>query len=109
MQQEEAEFSYSGDVMVTEIALFTAVAGKEQELGQAILRGLEVIRQHPDCISARVERCIEQPGQYLVINIWTSLEAHTENFRGGPLFPQWRSHINGLFEGTPSVYHYQPF
>ena len=95
--------------MVTEIALFTAVAGKEQELGQAILRGLEVIRQHPDCISARVERCIEQPGQYLVINIWTSLEAHTENFRGGPLFPQWRSHINGLFEGTPSVYHYQPF
>lgn len=95
--------------MVTEIATFTAVPGKEDELGQAILRGLEVIRQQPQCISARVERCIEQPNRYMLINIWTTLEAHTKDFRGGPLFPQWRSHINGLFEGTPEVFHYEPF
>ena len=87
--------------MVTEIAIFTAVAGKDEELGQAILRGLDVIRQHPECISSRVERCIEKRGQYILINIWTSLEAHTKDFRGGPLFPQWRSHINGLFEANP--------
>ena len=95
--------------MVTETALFTALPGKEEELGQGILKGLEVIRRHPGCISARVERCIEQPRQYLVINIWTSLEAHIENFRTGPLFSQWRSNINGLFEGAPVVFHYQPF
>lgn len=94
--------------MVTEIAIFTAVVGKEDELGKAILRGLEVIRQHPACVSARVERCIEKPAQFMLINIWTSLEAHTQDFRGGPLFPQWRSHINGLFEGTASVLHYEP-
>ena len=63
--------------MVTEIAIFTAVAGKDEELGQAILRGLDVILQHPECISSRVERCIEKRGQYILINIWTSLEAHT--------------------------------
>jgi quinol monooxygenase YgiN len=95
--------------VVTEVAIFTAVPGKEDELGQAILNGLNVIRQHSDCISARVERCIERPDQYMLVNIWTSLEAHTEGFRGGPLFPQWRSHINGLFEGSPTVFHYQPF
>ena len=95
--------------MVTEIAIFQAVPGKEDGLGQALLQGLEVIRQHPECISARVERCLEQPRQYLLTVIWTSLEAHTEGFRGGPLFPQWRSHINGLFIDPASVYHYQPF
>ena len=95
--------------MVTEIAIFTALPGKEDELGQAILRGLDVIRQHPGCISSRVERCIEKPGQYMLVNIWTSLEAHTKDFRGGPLYPQWRSHINGLFEGNPVVFHYEPF
>ena len=95
--------------MVTEIAIFTAVPGKEDELGQAILRGLEVIRQHPGIISARVERCIEKPGQYVLINIWTSIEAHMTDFRGGPLFPQWRSHINGLYEGNPVMFHYEPF
>ena len=95
--------------MITEIAFFNALPGKEDELGQGILKGIEVIRQHPECISVKVERCIEQPGQYVLIVIWTSYEAHVDDFRGGPLFPQWRSNINGLFEGSPSVNHYQPF
>jgi quinol monooxygenase YgiN len=93
--------------MITEIALFTAAPGKEEELGPAILKGLEIIRQHPECLSARVERCIEQPGQYMLVNTWTSLEAHTESFRGGPLFPRWRAQIAGLFSGQPAVFHYQ--
>jgi quinol monooxygenase YgiN len=95
--------------MTIETAIITALSGKEDELGQAIIRGLNVIRQHPECISAQVVRCIEQPGRYMVTNVWTSLEAHTVDFRGGPLFPQWRSHINGLFTGSPEVFHYQPF
>ena len=93
--------------MITEIALFTAAPGKEEALGAAILNGLEIIRQHPECVAARVERCIEQPDQYAVINTWTSLEAHTESFRSGPLFPQWRGQIAGLFSGQPAVFHYQ--
>jgi quinol monooxygenase YgiN len=95
--------------MVTEIAIFTAVTGKESELGKAILRGLDVIRQHPGCVSARVERCIENPRQYMLINVWTSLQAHLQDFRGGALYPEWRSHINGLFEENPTVFHYEPF
>jgi quinol monooxygenase YgiN len=93
--------------LITEIAIFTAVPGKAEELGVAILKGLDTIRQHPECLSARVERCIEQPDQYALINIWTSLEAHTQDFRNSPLFPQWRSHINGMFISQPVVFHYQ--
>src|SRR5260370_38829073 len=95
--------------MVTEIAIFNALPGKEDELGQAILRGIEVIRQHPACISARVERCIEHPGQYALINIWTYYEAYLEDFQGGQLYAQHSSHTNGRFEGTPTVPHYHPF
>ncbi len=95
--------------MVTEIAVFIAAAGKEDELGTGIIKGLEVIRQHPECISANVTRCIEQPERYMLNVNWTSLEAHTEGFRKSPLFPQWRSNINGLFTGTPEVFHYQAF
>jgi quinol monooxygenase YgiN len=95
--------------MITEVAFFTAVPGKEEALGQAILRGIEVIRQHPECISARAERCIEQPGRYMLINIWTSLEAHINDFRSSPLFQQWRAHINGFYQENPAIFHYQPF
>jgi len=95
--------------MVTEVAIFNALPGKEEELGQGIVRGLNVIRQHPECISANVARSVEQPGRYMLSVVWTSLEAHTVDFRGGPLFPQWRSNINGLFASTPEVFHYQAF
>jgi len=95
--------------MTTEVAIFTAISGKEEALGQAILRGLEVIRQHPEVISARAERCVEKPEQYMLLVTWTTLKAHIDDFRGGPLFPQWRSHINGLFEENPVVYHYEPY
>ena len=93
--------------MINELAIFTAAPGKEEELGAGILKGIDVIRQHPECLAVRVERCIEQPGQYALMVSWASLEAHTQDFRGGPLFPQWRAHINGLFAGQPVVFHYQ--
>jgi len=95
--------------MITEVAIFTALPGKEDQLGQAITQGLEVICQHPACIAAHVTRCIEQSGRYMLSVSWTSLEGHTVDFRGSPLFPQWRSYVNGLFETPPEVFHYQPF
>lgn len=95
--------------MVTEIAIFTAAPGKEDALGHGMIQGLGAIRQHPACISANASRCVERNGRYMLSVVWTSLEAHTNDFRSGPLFLQWRSHIEGLFEGTPELFHYQPF
>jgi quinol monooxygenase YgiN len=95
--------------MVTEIAIFTALSGREDALGHGMIRGVEAIRQHPECISANVTRCVEQNGRYMLSVVWTSLEAHVKDFRSDPLFRQWRSHIEGLFEGTPEVFHYEPF
>ncbi|MBE3559845.1 MAG: antibiotic biosynthesis monooxygenase [Ktedonobacteraceae bacterium] len=95
--------------MIIELALITALPEKEEELGQAILQGLEVIRQHPGCISANAMRCIEQPARYMLTVHWISLEAHIVDFRGGPLFKQWRGHLEGLIQEAPEVFHYQPY
>ncbi len=95
--------------MITEIAIFTATPGNEEALGQGIIQGLEVFRQHPLCISANVTRCIERPGRYMLSIVWTSVEAHIADFRNGPLYSKWRSHIHNLFEGSPEVFHYQPY
>jgi quinol monooxygenase YgiN len=94
--------------LVTEIAIFTAIPGNEEALGQGIIQGLEALRQHPECISANATRCVERPERYLLSVVWTSVEAHM-HFRSGPLFPKWRNNINGLFEGSPEVFHYQPY
>ncbi|GCE25354.1 hypothetical protein KDA_08380 [Dictyobacter alpinus] len=95
--------------MVTEVAIFTALPGKEEELGQGIIQGIEFIRQHPECISANATRCVEKPGRYMLSVVWSSLEAHVDDFRNGPLFAQWRGPVAGLFESNPEVYHYQVY
>ncbi len=93
--------------MITEIAIFQALPGKEEAFAQGIQRGLEVIRRDPGCISAECQRCIEDPARFLLRIQWTSLEAHTEGFRTSPGFAEYRSHINGLFSDAPVVHHYQ--
>ncbi|BCL83398.1 antibiotic biosynthesis monooxygenase [Ktedonobacteria bacterium brp13] len=95
--------------MVTEIAVFTAIPGKEEELGHGIIKGIEAIRQHPGCISANATRCVEQPGRFMLTAVWSSLEAHMNDFRNSPNFAEWRSHVNGRFEGQPELFHYQAF
>src|SRR6266436_9386142 len=72
--------------LVTEIAIFTATPGNEEALGQGIIQGLEVFRQHPACISANATRCVERPGRYMLSVVWTSMEAHMNDFRDSPLF-----------------------
>lgn len=93
--------------MVTEVATFQAIPGKEEAFAAGIQRGGEVISSYPGCRSFTVQRCIEDPTRFLLIIQWDSLETHTEGFRKSPLFAEYRSHISGLFLDNPVVHHYQ--
>ena len=94
--------------MITEVAIFQAVPGKEEAFAQGIQRGAEVVRRDAGCRSVVIYRCIEDHARFLLVIQWESLEAHTEGFRKSPRFAEYRSHINGLFaEGSPVVHHYQ--
>src|SRR5262245_34790743 len=93
--------------MVLEIAELAAVEGKVEELRAGLLRGIEVIRRAEGCRSAQARRCVEEPGRYVLTIEWATLEDHTVAFRGGPLFAEYRSHINGLFAAPVVVRHYE--
>ena len=92
--------------MVTEIAEITAQPAKAEELQAGLLRGLEVIRSAEGCRSALLKRCIEDGDRFVLEIEWETLEHHTVQFRGGPLFPQYRSHITGLFVDPIVARHY---
>lgn len=93
--------------MVTEIAVFQAVPGKEEAFAQGILQGIQVVKRDGGCRSVSANRCIEDPGRFVLMVQWESLEAHTEGFRKSAQFAEWRSHITGLFLDTPVVFHYE--
>lgn len=93
--------------MITEIATFQAIPGKEDAFAQGIQQGIEIIRSDPGCRAASVQRCIEDPARFMLVVQWESLEAHTTGFRTSPRFAEYRSYINGLFLENPVVHHYE--
>ena len=93
--------------MVVEIAEFTAQPGKAEELHAGLLRGLEVVRRAEGCHSGRLRADVEDRNRFIYEIEWATLEAHTVTFRGGPLFPEYRSHITGLFVEPVIVHHYE--
>lgn len=92
--------------MVLEIAEFNAVPGKAEELQAALLRASEVIRRADGCRAITFRRCVEDPNRFIGEIEWETLEHHTVGFRGGPLFPEYRSHIAGLFVDPIVARHY---
>lgn len=93
--------------MVIEIAQFRAQPGKADELAHGLLRGLTVIQGAEGCQAARMCRCVEDGERFIYEIEWASLEAHVRDFRGGPLFQEYRSHINGLYVEPIEVRHYE--
>jgi heme-degrading monooxygenase HmoA len=93
--------------MVTEIAQFTAVAGKAEELLAGLRRAMRIIRGAEGNQGITLRRCIEDPNSFIYEIQWATLEDHTVTFRGGPLFAQYRGYITGLFVEPVAVRHYE--
>lgn len=93
--------------MVTEIARFRAQPGKSDALAEGLARGLAIIQTAEGCVSARLCRCVEDDQLYIYEIQWQTLAHHVDTFRNGPLFPQYRSHINGLFVEPVDVNHFE--
>ena len=92
--------------MVIEHAELAIVPGREAEFEAAFPRGHQFIAQAAGYRWARLVRQIENPGTYLLLVGWDSLEAHTVDFRGSSLFQQWRAAVGEFFAAPPALTHY---
>jgi heme-degrading monooxygenase HmoA len=93
--------------MILELADITIPAGKNAEFEEALQRGIAtVISQAKGFVDAQVHRGIESPQRYVLTIHWDTLENHTVDFRGGPLFPAWRAIVGPYFAQPPVVEHF---
>ena len=73
----------------------------------SIHRGLtSVIIQGDGFRGWKVNKGVESPERYLLQIFWDTLENHTVDFRGGPLFTQWRAIVGPFFAQPPQVEHF---
>jgi heme-degrading monooxygenase HmoA len=92
--------------MVLEIADIAVLPGTEEEFEAAVREGIRYVSDTPGFRNARLTRCIETPGRFVLLIEWDSLEAHTVGFRESENFGRWRSHIGPLLSGEPHTEHF---
>ena len=94
--------------MVLEIADIRVAPDQQAAFEEAIQRAIKTVAsQAKGARNAKVSRCIETPGRYVLQIEWDTLEDHTMGFRQGPLFAQWRAIIGPFFAGPPLVEHFE--
>jgi hypothetical protein len=54
-----------------------------------------------------MQRCIERPSTYLLLNEWDTVEDRTVGFRQSELFVRWRELIGPYSVAAPEVEHFE--
>lgn len=94
--------------MILEVADIRIPPGQQSQFEAAIHHGIAtVISQCPGFLRYQLQRGIESPERFLLFIEWATLENHTVDFRGGPLFGQWRAIVGPFFAEPPKVEHFQ--
>jgi heme-degrading monooxygenase HmoA len=93
--------------MILEVADIRIPPGRQAEFDVAILHGVKTVISQ--CLGYRgyqVRKGVESPERYLLLIWWDTLENHTVDFRGSPLFAQWRAIVGPFFAQPPQVEHF---
>ena len=77
--------------MIVEHAVLNVTPGNEEEFIAAVNEGLPLLAETEGFLSATISRGIESPSTFILDVEWTSVEAHTEGFRGSERFAQWKA------------------
>lgn len=57
-------------------------------------------------VSHQLQRCIENPGRYILLVNWDTLEDHIVGFRGSAEYQEWKTLLHHFYEPFPNVEHY---
>ena len=77
------------------------------EFEKEFAEGIRLLGAAPGSGGARLERCVEDAGRYLLWVEWDSLEAHVVHFRQSSLNEKFHELIDGYLLGAPVIYHFE--
>lgn len=93
--------------MILEVAPLQVRAGQEREFEAAFLLAQRIIASMPGFVSHELQRCIERPGEYLLLVRWQSLEDHEIGFRQSAEYQEWKRLLHHFYDPFPVVSHYR--
>ncbi|MBY0399999.1 antibiotic biosynthesis monooxygenase [Myxococcota bacterium] len=92
--------------MVLEVAPLQIRAGDESEFEAAFAQAQAIIAGMPGYRGHELMRCLERPGEYILLVRWDSVAAHEQGFRGSPRYLEWKALLHHFYDPFPTVSHY---
>jgi len=92
--------------MIVEHAVLNIRKGQSRDFEAALKLARSLIESSEGFQRMEVRPCIETKDRYLLLVWWSSVEAHTQGFRGSARYEEWRAALHHFFEPFPTVQHY---
>jgi hemoglobin len=93
--------------MVIEYIRYRLPREREDGFVGAYERAVEALRAAPECVDFDLSRCVEDPACYVLRITWTSVQAHLEGFRGGPVFGEFIAAVGPYVSDIEEMRHYE--
>ena len=92
--------------MILEVAILQLRSGQEPVFEAAFREAQAIIASMPGYLSHELQRCIEQPSQYILLVRWETVAHHEIGFRTSPQYQEWKRLLHHFYDPFPSVQHY---
>ena len=92
--------------MIVEHAVLNIRKGESRDFETALKLARSLIEATEGFQRLEVRPCIETKDRYLLLVWWSSVEAHTQGFRGSPRYEEWRAALHHFFDPFPTVQHF---
>jgi heme-degrading monooxygenase HmoA len=93
--------------VILEAVFLNIIAGREAEFEDAFRQASPIIAGRAGYIEHELQRCLEQPGKYLLLVQWETLEAHTVGFRQSAEYQDWKKLLHHFYDPFPTVEHFE--
>lgn len=93
--------------MILEVATLQIKPGQTAAFEQAFAQAQRIIASMPGYEGHELQHCLEDDHQYVLLVRWTTLQDHTEGFRGSPQYQEWRALLHHFYDPFPTVLHYR--
>ena len=95
--------------MVTVVAILNIRDGQSAAFEAAFRQAAPLIAAAPGYIGHELQKCLDTPRRYLLLEHWHTRDAHMLGFRQSPGFEEWKRLTHHFYDPFPSVEHYEPF
>lgn len=92
---------------ILEIAMLDVKPGREAEFQAAFERAQAIVASMPGYLGHELCRCVERASRFALLVRWTTVEAHTQGFRGSAGYQQWKALLHDFYDPFPTVEHFQ--